>query len=288
MKDLLYDLRKKTIVTPYMPSIATSSKLRARNMSDIQSLRYIREAMKTFPKYKVPVLINNPHEGEFYVLVSYFETNPYEVVNNMVKHICYQSTFRRRCIMGIPSQLHCLHYEAVEIKPEEGKKLVVARKSNINKATYKLLQDYTDNIHEDLDHHDEVWTDKDMEEFYAMEFLKRYNPNVDRATLAKYTPRGIWEELYGLNGYYRTQQAKEENLLDTEYPEVFTKHTDIPDEPAGPKARPQPMAYSSDHAVQIGKRKDHVEEAEQMAKRSKPAELNSGALDNADFDFSLM
>ena len=287
VKELLYDLRRKTIVTPYMPSIEAGGKLRRQTLNEIQSLRYIREAMKRFPKYKVPVLINNPHEGEFYVLVSYFETNPYEVVNNMVKHICYESTFRRRSIMGIPSQAHCLHYEPVEIKPEAGKKLVVARKSNINKATYRLLQDYTDSGLEELDHHDEVWFKEDMEEYYAMEFLKRYNPGVDRATLIKYTPSGIWAELYGPQGHYRSQQAKEENLLSEPYPEVFTRQAEEDASPP-PAQRARPMSYPAEPVVQVGKRKDHVEEAEQMAKRTKADEANIGDASHDDFDFSLM
>jgi len=284
---LLHDLRKKSIVTTYMPCIERKSPLRVKNISDIQSLRYIREAMRQFPKYKVPVLINNPHEGEFYLLISYFETDPYGVVNNMVRHICYHSTFARKSIMGIPSQQHCLHYQPFSIRPEPDKTLVIARKSNINPATYKLLQDYTDNIEFEIEQSDTVWHEKDMEEEFAMQFLKRYNPTAGDLELKRYTPRGIWSRLYGPGGYYTAQRARQENLLDQEYPRVFTQHNEIT-MPGNPVPRPPPAQYPNAMVVAAGKRKEIADAEEAFAKRQKqPSALDPMSDPNMPLDFNL-
>jgi hypothetical protein len=257
IKDLLYDLRRKQIVTPYLPIIDTTDPM-AKNMNDIQSLRYIHSAMKQFPKYKVPVLIVDPHEGEFYILISYFETNPYEVVRSMLDHICYNATRRRKTIMGIPSQKHCLHYEPIEIKPVPEKKLVLARSSNINEQTLSLLTEFCDSTVLETTTTDKYYFNDDIEEDFAMDYLKRYNPSADHNTLRGYTPAGIWRQLYGENGFYRTNSA---NLHSQPYPDLFLQAA-----VAEAKQTERRKIVMQPPVANLGKRKD-VMEAEVEAKR---------------------
>jgi hypothetical protein len=241
VQDILTSLTQKTVVTPYMPCVHEKSSALRNKCTDLQSLRYIRRIVKTFPKYKVPVLIENRTLGEFYMLVSYFETNPYAVVEEMIAHICYAGTFERRSIMGIPSQGHCLRYEPVELRAVPRKKLVLPRKNNLDEPTQVLLREYLD-TETIVEPESAVWSKEDIEHTYAMRYLRRYNPLADRETLERHTPRGMHELLYGDQGHY-TQNARLEKLLETAYPQCF--------EPVKRPAPPPPAVQPSSVA-QIG------------------------------------
>ena len=229
IKDLLWSLTKKTMITPYMPLIDPNSIIMRRNgIHKIQSLRYISRIVKTWPKYKVPVVIldnTNMKDGTcFYILVSYFETDPYSVIRGMIEHISYNATRECKTIMGVPSKENPLIYNPIDIKPIRGKVLIISKKNALTLEKMNLLELYLGVDVEMSDDIDVKFKNEDLEHKRALEHLAKNYPELSFDEINKYTPKGIWERLYGPNGTYTNINSK--NLSNQTYPNQFVTNAD--------------------------------------------------------------
>ena len=229
--NLLWGLNSKDMITPYMPIVPWKSALRHK-LVDVQSMRYVREAWRQFPKYKVPILMLDSHKHCFYVLVSYLESDLYKVAEGLIEHICYHATYRRSSIMGIPSQVSPVHFQPVEIAPIEGRTLHIARKQNSTPGVIALLEGYAVEEEQVLQQQDMYFTEEDIEEKYALQYLKLNFPTSSHETLHSYTPRGIEARLYGYDGFYAQGTHR---FVAGHYPECMLER------PAATAQRPPPL-----------------------------------------------
>ena len=228
--EMLFDLaHQQTMITPYLPLITRPMARSLEYYNSVQSLRYIPGVMSRLPKYRVPVVINDPDQHAFYVLISYLETNPFKVAEGMIEHISYQRTRPRRTIMGVPSTCGNLIYQPIDIRAVPGKKLIIPGKNNIRSSTRDILASYFSDSNTSsgqrladdtiLQSDGKCFTDVDIEHEYALNFLYKNFPTEDRRRLEeRYTPLGIHKRLYGPNGFYTRHQK---GLLTRTYPHVL-------------------------------------------------------------------
>lgn len=141
---MMKGLTKEFMVTPYLPLIeelgVTQTRRQTQNNNNdpagpappaqppaarmdwmgvldrIQSLRYMHHFSK-FPMFRVPVLIEHETKNCFYLLVSYFETDPYKICTEAINHISYHKTPHRKMILGVPSRDNHFIYEPFTLKP---------------------------------------------------------------------------------------------------------------------------------------------------------------------------
>ena len=209
VKDLLYRMRRMTMITPYIPTIPKGHGLEQR-VGDIQSLRYSPQAMREFKHYKVPVLI--PDTKCFYLLTAFCETNPHVVIRNMISSMTYNATRSFNCLIGIPAQNNRLVYDQVQVRPEPGKELHVARRSNIDERQFKRIQAQFNLTEESVDGYKDnssTYKEIDIEAERAMQHLRRCFPTESDEELVNYTPRGIERRFYAPGGFYYAEKGQE-------------------------------------------------------------------------------
>lgn len=248
-------LAKETMVTPYFPLIeeggvtalsqgqgapqSTSGWSDSDSMHRIQSLRYLPEQFRKFPKYRVPVLIEHETKECFYLLISYFETDPYKICTEAINYISHHATPRRKMILGVPSKNNHFIYEPFTLQPRPGITLHVPAKVPVQEVAKSMLNKYYANPEtgrSTLGHrkgtkaHD--YYDECIETKYAEEYLLRSFPDENpEELLAKWGPDGVDERL-------RQFYTKWPQCLETKpYPECMGKpEAPVPDgKPAAAK-----------------------------------------------------
>lgn len=187
-------LAKETMVTPYLPLIpesnvnvgaATGEVTGWENVLDrVQSLRYLPDQFRRFPKYRVPVLIEHETKECFYLLISYFETNPYKVCTEAINYISYNMTPRRRMLLGVPSQDNHYIYEPFTLKPRPGRELLIPSRSSNQDVTKTILSKYffdpttgRSAMGNAKSSKPQTYKDECLEEKYASDYLFRYFPD---------------------------------------------------------------------------------------------------------------
>lgn len=218
--DLLYSLSRQTMITPYFPLVKENTQAVTTDLPLIQSLRYVKNGMRRFPKYRVPVVINDLVQNRVSVLISYLERDLYRLAQGMLDHISYHSTRPCKTLTGLPSSTGGLFYEAISIGPIRNKKLRIPGKNNVRTATSDILAAYFyedepaavvpgadgSPMTEQLRREGRTYLTEDIEEVHAMNYLVRNFPSESREQLRRYLPRGIEQRLYGAaDGFYTTK-----------------------------------------------------------------------------------
>lgn len=205
---MLRGLTKEYMVTPYLPLVRVHDPaLNIPNweecLSRVQSLRYLPNFFCRFPKFRVPVLIEHEAKNCFYMLVSYFETNPYKICREMINFISYKSTPSRRMVFGVPAESNHFIYEPYEMRPRAGVELKIPGRGLPQEVSKKMVSKYlfnsqtgtsmvgNRNAFEGLSFLDDC-----MEQHFAVDYLLRNFPDEDRATLlGTYAPSAIDAQL---------------------------------------------------------------------------------------------
>lgn len=213
---MMKGLRTEFMLTPYLPLIEeitgpsnsananpdqsanSASKLNWFNSLDrIQSLRYLPEFSK-FPTYRVPVLIEHETKNCFYILVSYFETDPYKICTEAIRHITYHATPHRKMILGVPSQHNHFIYEPFTMAPRLDVELVIPGRATVQDDGW-LLHKYgfdVDTNRATLGSAKESgprhYRTACIEKLFAENYLLRNFPEEDQAELLEnWSPAGI-------------------------------------------------------------------------------------------------
>ncbi len=191
------------MVTPMIPLIKDSEILSTpESLGYVQSLRYIPGAMRHFPKYRLPALINDKRRGCFYLLVSYFETNFNRMCEDMIEYVSYAATPRREILLGIPATNNRFYYQSYKMRPTPGKRLTIGNKTNSRPETQKVLRSYTFDVKTGMglntghaNSADKVYHDKCIETERATEYLLRNFSAKDPAVLDNWLPAAIERRL---------------------------------------------------------------------------------------------
>ena len=131
------------MITPTLPLINRNEPaFTPEALGIIQSLRYISGVMSYFPKYRLPILIQDRRKNCFYMLISYFETNFHRMCEEMIEYISYNTTPRREILLGVPAAANRFYYQPYQMKPNLKKKLVIGGNTNIRAETVKMLSSY--------------------------------------------------------------------------------------------------------------------------------------------------
>ena len=255
-------LAKESMVTPYIPLIEESnmaavagaqidpnngngSGLSATGWSSaavmhrIQSLRYLPEQFRKFPKFRVPVLIEHETKECFYLLISYFETDPYKICTEAINYISYHNTPRRKMILGVPSKNNHYIYESFTLEPRPDVTLHVPAKVPTQEVSKTMLSKYyyDPNIgHSAIGNRKgtkaQDFFDDCIEEKYANDYLLRSFPEDNQATLlSEWGPAGVDKRLHDF--YVQYPQC----LESVPYPQCMGK-------PELPAADGKPQAFN--------------------------------------------
>lgn len=211
IKSILSQLRGQTMCVRYMPCLPTAlidpRDTRplifgdALGMSMLQSLRYSKAAMSHFPVYKVPIVIEDGLGARCYVLVAALEMDIFTICRKMADRVCYSGSPERQVLFNMNSRTEFRHYQTYEMKRRPGVNLTITRRNGISSKDRTILADLKQYLTEDSE--PRVYrADEDIEELYAMDYLRASNPAVNDASLRCYTPRGIASRLFGERGYY--------------------------------------------------------------------------------------
>lgn len=217
-------LAKESMVTPYIPLIEESNMAAvasaqvdpnnggsnnsglsatgwstAASMHRIQSLRYLPEQFRKFPKFRVPVLIEHETKECFYLLISYFETDPYKICTEAINYISYHNTPRRRMILGVPSKANHYIYEPFTLEPRAGVTLRVPAKVPTQEVAKTMLSKYyydpktgRSAIGNRKGTKAQDFFEECVEEKYANDYLLRSFPEEPQSTLLQeWGPAGV-------------------------------------------------------------------------------------------------
>ena len=206
IKDVIYALKRTRIIAPYIPVMPKTNKLCLNHPGYIQSLRHSAKALKEFKLYNLPVLIED--SKRFYLLVSFAETNPAVVISKMVESMCYEATRETHTMVGVPDRESAFNFQTVHIKPRPGVVLTVARKSNLTKQNFERLRKQFGIEENSIDGFNAdgmptVYKSEDIEEHHALNAIKYADSDLTLDQARRYTPRGIWERFYGVDGVYK-------------------------------------------------------------------------------------
>ena len=215
MRDILYKLKRQTIVTPYIPCISTGSVL-ADRPGDMQSLRYSSYALSHPNLYKLPVIIQST--DCFYMLAAFAETNPRVLIQTMLDSMCYHKTREFNCLIGVPMTHDKLLYDKYKARPRVGKKLKLARSSNLSKEKLERLEKQFGVVLSDLEGntYEKEYKEVDIERERIMAHVRREFPMMEESEIEIYTPKGIRKRMfdprtgvYSKNGKYHHKLTNE-------------------------------------------------------------------------------
>lgn len=224
IKSILAQLRGQTMCVRYMPCLPTTPDPKSKSpliygdsvgMAMLQSLRYSKAAMSSFPVYKVPIVIEDYAGARCYILVAAVEMDIFSICNEMANKVCYSGSPERNVIFDMNSRTEFRHYQTYEMKRRPGIPLVIKRRNNISEEDKRVLADLGQFLTEDSQprvYHEH----EDIEEMYAMDYLRALFPAANEAWLRQFTPKGIQERLYGEKGYYT--RAAGDSLITEAYP----------------------------------------------------------------------